>query len=79
MCFRGREYSETDFLTGHTDRPTNVSFKSSKVRGGPAGDCTEDSFLDEPRKAPPRPAHYGSTDRIGDLSSIQRDDPFDGV
>lgn len=76
--FRGREYAETDYLTGHTDKPTNVSFKSSKPKGGPAGDGHSDSFFEVPRKSPPRPADYGSPGRIGDLSSIQRD-PFDGL
>lgn len=76
MFYRGREYRETDFLTGHTDKPVNVSFKTSRGHGGAAGDSIHEAFQDMPRKTPPRPAN--SPGRVGDLSSIQGD-PFDGM
>ena len=36
-----------------------------------------ESFLDVPRRTPPRPASVGSPGRIADLSSIRRD-PYEG-
>ena len=37
-----------------------------------------DSYMDEPRRSPPRPASVGSPGRIADLSSI-RINPGDGM
>ena len=36
-----------------------------------------DSYMDVPRRSPPRPASVGSPGRIADLSSIRRE-PGDG-
>lgn len=37
-----------------------------------------ESYMDEPRRTPPRPASVGSPGRIADLSSIRKD-PGDGM
>ena len=80
LCFsflRGREYREKDYLTGHTDKPTMVSFRSNHSARSPSRDSLGESFLDMPRQTPPRPSRDDSPGRIGDLSSIRKF-PYDG-
>ncbi|XP_053384270.1 WD repeat-containing protein 90-like isoform X2 [Mercenaria mercenaria] len=78
----GREYREKDYLTGHTDKPTTVSFRENHNACSPGRESLGESFLDMPRRTPPRPAREDSPGRIGDLSSIRKfpyDDDIESV
>lgn len=64
-------------MTGNTDKPLTVSFRNGYTAPSPGRDSLGESFLDIPRRSPPRPSRDDSPGRIGDLSSINRD-PYDG-
>ncbi|KAL3876292.1 hypothetical protein ACJMK2_034157, partial [Sinanodonta woodiana] len=61
----GREYREKNYFTAHAEKP----FEHIK---SPGRKSLGESFLDLPRRTPPRPTSVGSLGRIEDLSSIRK-------
>ena len=71
--YRGRDYREKDYMVRPLDRP-GLEYGDGY---SPGRKSLGESYMDLPRRSPPRPASVGSPGRIADLSSIRKD-PGDG-